>query len=69
MNVKPDDTCPKCRVGALSKLKYVPYTAAANACDTDGLRCPEYDKYVSPDTEHLHVTCDRCGYTVASETQ
>jgi len=56
---KHNDPCEKCGAGTYKELKYVRATA-------DGF--PRTDCVGCPPEEHMHMSCDVCGYTVLGQT-
>jgi len=56
---KPQDPCPKCEMGTYKNLKYV--RSAGEGFPRDGC-------FGCPAEEHLHMSCDVCGYTVLGQT-
>jgi len=56
---KQNDPCEKCGAGTYKHLKYV-RSAAEGFPRTDCIGCPA--------EEHMHMSCDTCGYTVLGQT-
>jgi len=53
MNAIWNDVCPKCKIGRYARMVYV-------RAASDGL--PRPDCYHCPSEEHMHMSCDKCGY-------
>lgn len=56
----PFNVCPKCPAskGLMNQYQYVRHGSLRSSASC----------YKCPDAEHLHVSCNLCGYTVAAHT-
>ena len=52
-----NDVCAKCKIGRYARMTYVRPVS-------DGFARPEC--YGCPPEEHIHMGCDKCGYTELS---
>jgi predicted nucleic-acid-binding Zn-ribbon protein len=56
---KPSEKCVKCDSGTYNVFEYVRSAAEGGPGRASCFDCPR--------EEHLHMSCDRCGYTVRGD--
>lgn len=58
MEERTQNVCPKCPHGVMTLYQYV----------REGSMRSNNSCHLCPHAEHLHVSCDNCGYTVVALT-